>query len=281
MRYLVAGGTGQLGRDLTARLGNDVVWSGGSDELDVRDAEAVSRVVRGARPDVVINAASYNHVDGAESNATLCFGVNSAGPHHLAWAAREAGALMVQVSTDYVFDGMKPEPYVEEDCPRPLSVYGVSKLAGELSVIASGCPYLVVRTSGLIGKGGSRAKGGSFIERIMARARAGLPLRVVADQVFSPTFTPDLAEALVRLVDRGARGTYHVTNSGSCTWHGLASAALKEAGLDVPVQAIRTVDLGAAARRPMHSILSKQRYEALGLPPLRPWSEALKDLLTS
>ncbi len=279
MRYLVVGATGQLGQALMARLGDEVVWAGGRAELDVRDPQAVTRVVRGARPQVVVNATAYSDVDGAEVNAGECFRVNAAGPHHLAWAARDVGALMIQVSSDYVFDGRKPEPYFESDCPHPLCVYGVSKLAGEQLVAASGCPYLIVRTSGLISKGGRRAHGGSFIERILARARADQPLRVVADQVFSPTFVPDLAEALVTLVGRGARGIYHVTNSGSCSWHGLAEAALRESGLDTPVQAIRTVDLGARARRPMHSILSKQRYEALGLPPLRPWSEALKDLL--
>ncbi len=279
MRFFIVGATGQLGRALGARLGGDVVWSGGRADLDVQDAAAVVRVIRGARPDAVINASAYNGVDKAETDVEACFRVNSAGPLYLARAANEVGAVLVHVSTDYVFDGKKAQPYVEEDCPRPLSVYGASKLAGEQLVIASGCPYLVVRTSGLFGPGGSGAKGGCFVDRILERARAGEPLQVVSDQVFSPTYAPDLADAILRLVRQGARGLFHVTNSGSCTWHGLALEALEQAGVETQVGEIRARDLGAPARRPPHSILSKARYEALGLPPLRAWSEALEDHL--
>lgn len=281
MRFLVTGASGQLGRALVARLGPDVVWSGGSAELDVRDPVAVTRAIRAAGPDVVLNAAAYNNVDAAESEIGESFAVNAVAPRHLARAASEAGALLVHVSTDYVFDGEQAEPYTEDDCPRPLNVYGASKLAGELLVIASGCPYVVVRTSAVFGPGGSRAKGGSFVDRILARARSGQPLKVVSDQVFSPTYAPDLAEALIALVLRGARGLFHVTNSGSCTWHGFATAILRQAGLTAEVKEIRSRDLGAPARRPLHSILSKARYEGLGLPTLRPWSDALAEHLGS
>jgi dTDP-4-dehydrorhamnose reductase len=281
VRFFIAGAKGQLGRALGAHLGGDVVWSGDIAELDVQDEAAVARVIGGARPDVVVNAAAYTAVDQAETDVEACFRVNAVGPLYLARAASKAGALLVHVSTDYVFDGKKAQPYVEEDPPRPLSVYGASKLAGEQLVIASGCPYLVVRTSGLFGPGGSRAKGGCFVDRILERARAGKPLKVVSDQVFSPTYAPDLAEAIVSLVRKGSRGLFHVTNSGSCTWHGLAVAALERAGVGVLAEEIRARDLGAPARRPAHSILSKARYEAQGLPPLRAWSEALEEHLTT
>ena len=274
------GATGQLGRALCDRLGDAVVWAGGSGELDVRDADAVTRVVRGAHPEVVFNAAAWNDVDGAESRPEDCLAVNAVGALHLARAASLAGALLVHVSTDYVFDGAQKRPYREDDCPRPLSVYGTSKLAGEQLVRASGCPHLVVRTSALYGRGGSRAKGGSFVERMLKRARAGEELRVVGDQVVSPTWAPDLAAALLELVRVGARGLHHVTNSGSCTWHAFAVAILKRAGLDVPVAEIKTRDLAAPARRPPHAILSKERYEGLGLKPLRPWSEPLAEHVT-
>ncbi len=282
MRYLIAGATGQLGRALVARLGNDVVWAGGSAELDVTDADAVGRVVRGARPDVVVNASAWNDVDGAETLGAAAFAVNALGPLHLARAASDAAALVVHVSTDFVFDGAQQAPYAEHDCPRPLSVYGASKLAGEHLVIASGCPYLIVRTSALFGRGGSRAKGGSFPDRILERATAlapGEPLRVVSDQVCSPTYAPDLADALVRLVGKGARGLYHVTNQGSCTWYAFAQEALRVARVDVPIVEARARDIGSRARRPGHAILSKERFEALGLPPLRPWAEALAEYL--
>jgi dTDP-4-dehydrorhamnose reductase len=278
---VVTGATGQLGSVLVALLGDQVVWSGGRGELDVRDAEAVSNVVRDARPDVVFNAAAYNAVDAAETDIAEALAVNAAAPAHLARACREVGALLVHISSDYVFDGSQRQPYGEEDWPRPVNAYGVSKLAGTLLVSASGCPHLLVRTSGLFGAVGSRIKGGSFVDRILARARARQPLRVVSDQTFSPTFVPDLAGALLTLVEQGARGLFHVSNSGSCTWHELAVAALEILDFRVEVEAVRSHDLGARARRPSYSVLSNARYCSLGLPPLRHWREALTEYLRS
>jgi dTDP-4-dehydrorhamnose reductase len=197
----------------------------------------------------------------------------------MALAAREIGARLVHVSTDYVFDGALSRPYVEDDPAQPLSVYGASKLAGEGHVLASGAEALVVRTSGVLGRGGSAQKGGSFVDRILAQARAGKPLRVVADQVFAPTLARDLAMALVELVRLRARGLYHVTNQGSCSWHELATAALAAAGLERRVEAIRAAELRLPARRPANSVLDNSRVRALGLPPLRPWREALAELV--
>jgi dTDP-4-dehydrorhamnose reductase len=280
-RILVAGASGQLGRALVTLLGPRVAWSGGSAELDVRDGAAVARRVAEVRPEVVVNASAYNKVDAAESEVGEALAVNAAGPAHLARACREAGALLVHVSTDYVFDGASERPYTEDDRPRPIGCYGASKLAGEAMVAASGCEYLLVRTSGVFGAGGSRAKGGSFLDRILARARSGEVLRVVSDQVFSPTYAPDLARGTVALVDRGARGLFHLTNAGECSWHGFALAALGLSGLEVPVQEIRSADLGLAARRPAFSVLANLRYASLGLPLLRPWRAALGEFLSS
>lgn len=279
MRALVVGAEGQLGRALVARLGADLAWAGGRSGLDVTDAAAVERRLAEVRPEVVFNAAAWNAVDLAETRFAEALLANAAGPAHLARSARACGARLVHVSTDYVFDGAATRPYGEDDPPRPLCLYGVSKLAGEQAVAASGDEHLVVRTSAVLGTGASRAKGGSFVERILARARAGQPLRVVADQVFSPTYAPDLAEALVALARRGARGLLHVTNSGSCSWHALAVAALELAGVDAPVAPIRSAELQAPARRPAYSVLSGERLAALGLPPLRPWRAALPELL--
>ena len=281
MRAMVTGSSGQLGKVLVALLGDQVVWSGGRAELDIRDGGAASAIVREAHPDVVFNAAAYNGVDAAESDVSEALAVNATGPSHLARACREVGTLLVHISSDYVFDGAKNRPYEEEDWPRPLSAYGVSKLAGGLLVSASGCPHLLVRTSALFGEVGSRIKGGSFVDRIIARARAGQPIRVVADQTFSPTSVQDLAGTLLALVERGARGLFHVTNSGSCTWHELAVASLEAVSLRVPVEAIRSADLGAPARRPAYSVLSNARYCSLGLPALRHWREALTEYLRS
>ena len=280
MRALVAGSAGQLGRELVARLGDEVAWKGDRAELDVADGAAVVALVARVRPDVVFNATAFNRVDAAESEPLAAFAVNAAAPHFLARAARDAGALLVHVSTDYVFDGTASRPYREDDLPRPLGAYGASKLAGEHLVAAAGGEHLVVRTSGVLGRGGSDQKGGSFVERIVAQARAGRPLRVVADQVFAPTGASDLAESLLALVRAGARGLVHVTNAGSCSWHELAVAALAAAGLEAPVERIRAADLSLPARRPAYSVLDTSRALALGLPPPRHWKDALPDCLS-
>lgn len=279
MRALIAGAAGQLGRSLTAELAGEVAWAGGRAELDVTDGEAVLATVGRVRPDVIFNASAYNKVDAAESETARALEVNALAPRLLARAAREVGGLLVHFSTDYVFDGASSRPYREDDCPRPICAYGASKLAGEGLVNASGCEGLIVRTSAVFGRGGSRQKGGSFVERILEQARSGRPLRVVSDQVFSPTYAPDLARAVVALVRAGTRGLFHVTGGGSCSWHELAEAGLALAGVAAPVAAISSRDLGAAAARPAYSVLDNGRYLSLGLPPLRPWREALAESL--
>jgi dTDP-4-dehydrorhamnose reductase len=279
VKALVLGSAGQLGRELAERLGDELVWAGGRAELDVTDERAVAALVARVRPDVVFNATAYNRVDAAESAPERAFAVNARAPRALSLAARDAEALLVHVSTDYVFDGASPRPYLEDDPAHPLSVYGASKLAGERHVLASGAEALVVRTSGVLGRLGSAQKGGSFVDRILAQARAGKPLRVVADQVFAPTSAGELAGALIALVRLGARGLCHVTNQGSCSWHELATAALAAAGLTRPVEAIAAVELGLPARRPAYSVLDTSRARALGLPPLRSWKDALADIV--
>jgi dTDP-4-dehydrorhamnose reductase len=278
VRALVVGSAGQLGRELVALLGAEVAWAGDRAEIDVADGGAVAALLGRVRPDVVFNATAYNRVDAAEAEPAAAFAVNAVAPHLLARAARAAGAVLVHWSTDYVFDGTASRPYREDDAPRPLGVYGASKLAGEHLVAAAGDEHLVIRTSGVLGRGGSEQKGGSFVERIVGKARAGEPLRVVSDQVFAPTCAADLAQASLALVRARARGLFHVANAGSCSWHELALAALAAAGVDAPVEPIRTADLALPARRPRYSVLACERYLGLGLPPLRHWRDALPDL---
>ena len=279
MRALVAGSGGQLGRELVAALGDDLVWSGDRAALDVTDRDAVAAVVSRARPDVVFNATAYNKVDRAEAEPEVAFQVNAMAPRRLARAAHEFGALIVHFSTDYVFDGRSTRPYREDDPTGPLGVYGASKLAGEHLVGALGAPHLIIRTSGVLGRGGSAQKGGSFAERILAKARRGESLRVVADQTFSPTSAADLATAALVLVRAEARGVVHVANTGSCTWHELACATLALAGIDAEVEAIRAADLTLPARRPAYSVLDTNRSRQIGLTPLRHWREALPGCL--
>jgi dTDP-4-dehydrorhamnose reductase len=279
MRALVVGSAGQLGRELVALLGADVAWAGDRAEIDVTDGGAAAALVSSIQPDVVFNTTAWNRVDAAEAEPAAAFAVNASAPHFLARAVRDAGALLVHYSTDYVFDGMASRPYREDDAPHPLGVYGASKLAGEHLVAAAGDRHLVIRTSGVLGRGGSEQKGGSFVDRIVAKARAGERLRVVSDQVFAPTCAADLARASLALVRSGARGLFHVTSAGSCSWYELACAALGVAGLDAPVEPISSAALALPARRPPCSVLSCEKYLGLGLPPLRDWREALPDCL--
>jgi len=281
VRALVAGALGQLGRELSSRLGGELAWAGGRDGLDVTDEPAVFAFVAQVKPDVVFNATAWNRVDAAEAEPERAFVVNAHAPRTLARAAADVGARLVHVSTDYVFDGLSPRPYGEEDEPRPLSVYGASKLEGERNVVAAGAQHLVVRTSGVLGRAGSAQKGGSFVDRILEQARAGKPLRVVADQTFAPTFADELADALIALARSPARGLVHVTNAGSCTWHELALAALREAGSAAPVAAIKAADLKLPARRPAYSVLDNSRYLSLGLTRPRRWQDALRELVAS
>jgi len=279
VRVAIVGATSQLGRALLPLLGDRVVWSGGRSELDISDREAVHSVIAQTRPEIIINLAAFNDVDGAERRIGEAFAVNASGPRHIVEASRREGALVVHVSTDYVFDGTKKRPYTEEDCPSPINAYGVSKLAGEQMVTSAGVPYILVRTSGLYGSGGNRMKGGSFVERILEKARAGRPLKVVADQIFSPTYAPDLAAAMVSLLEGKGRGCFHITNSGSCSWHGLAVATLRLAGLSPEVEESRSELEPGRARRPAYSVLSNARYLSMGFPILKPWNEALAEHL--
>jgi dTDP-4-dehydrorhamnose reductase len=281
VRALVVGSAGQLGRELVALLGAEVAWAGDRAEIDVTKKEAVSALLGRVMPDVIFNAAAYNRVDGAEGEPSLAFAANACAPHFLARAAREVGALLVHYSTDYVFDGTASRPYREDDAPRPLGVYGASKLAGEALVAATAVEQVVIRTSGVIGRGGSEQKGGSFVERIVAQAREGKPLRVVADQVFAPTIASDLAAAAIALARSPARGLFHVTSAGSCSWHELAAAALEASGLDVPIARLALADLQLPARRPLYSVLDGSRYRALGLFQPRHWRDALPECLAA
>ena len=280
MRALVVGAGGQLGRELVAELGDELAWSGTREEFDVTQPDAVAAALERVRPDVVFNAAAYNRVDRAEVEPGRAFEVNALAARSLALAARERGARLVHFSTDYVFDGRSDRPYREDDCPHPLGCYAISKLSGELLVAAAGEEHLIVRTSGVLAAGGSRQKGGSFVDRILAQAREGRALRVVSDQTFAPTVARDLARAAVALARAGTRGLVHVTNEGACTWHELASAALSLAGIEARVEAVTAADLGLAAPRPAFSVLDTGLYRSLGLVPLRPWREALAECLS-
>jgi dTDP-4-dehydrorhamnose reductase len=283
MRVVVVGAAGQLGRELLRVLPGETVGLARTD-LDLREADAIAPTLAALAPTVVVNATAENRVDAAEDDPTDAVLVNALAVGAMARACRALDAVLVHVSTDYVFDGRAARPYTEDDPPNPESVYARTKLAGELLVRSLAPRHAVVRVAGLYAHGGSRGKGGSFIDRVLAQARAGQPLRIVDDQVTAPTWARDVAEAIVRLVPRlrdgGApSGVYHVTNGGSCSWYEFARAALELAGVRAELSAVSSAAFAAKAPRPAYSVLANARLAAVGEPLLRPWRAALEAYL--
>lgn len=280
MRTVVIGAPGQLGRDLCPRLPGEVFPLSRAD-ADLADAAALRAKLTELAPRVVVNCAAYNFVDAAEKDPLPAFAVNAHGVRDLALICRDLDCRLVHFSTDYVFglDASRTTPLTEDDPPGPVSVYGASKLAGEHAVRAT-CPkHLVIRTCGLYGVWGSGGKGGNFVETMLRVAGQGKPLRVVADQRCTPSFTADVADAAVALLAADARGLFHVTNAGDCTWHEFAAAIFAEACVSADLTPITSAEFNAPARRPSYSVLSNENLRGVGVDPPQPWREALADYL--
>ena len=271
MRILVTGAGGQLGHELIEVLATQEVHGRDHHALDITDRHAVFAIVEQVRPSWVINAAAYNDVDGAEVASELAFAVNAAGAGYLAEAAARAGADMVHISTDYVFDGRKGAPYTELDRPDPLSVYGQTKYEGELQVLSAHPSACVLRTAWLYGEYGN-----NFVKAILKAAERGGPLKVVADQVGSPTWTRHLARAIGELIQTPARGLFHVANAGACSRFEFARAIVQGR---VEVQPISAADAARPAPRPANSALVSERWQAAGLRPLPNWERGLREYL--
>lgn len=259
MRVVVTGSGGQLGSDLCRRLANETVIPKDLPDFDLTQPE-IEAQIQDAKPDVIIHAGAYTDVDGAERTPDLAMAVNREGTARVARAAARAGARLIYVSTDYVFDGTATVPYTEQDAPNPINAYGMSKWLGEQAVLASGADALVVRTSWLYGHHGK-----NFVKSIMRAARREPGLRVVSDQRGCPTFADDLASALIALMAKNVSGVIHVTNRGDCTWHEFAQAIVREMGLAVPVAPISTGEAGRLAKRPRFSVLSQDRLMSFGI----------------
>jgi dTDP-4-dehydrorhamnose reductase len=247
------------------------------DDFDITSFSDCRDIVAERDPETVINAAAYTNVDACETDRDRCFQVNAEGVGHLARICRERGALLVHFSTDYVFDGSKGTPYDENDPCRPLSAYGASKYLGECRLREEGPEFLLVRTAWLYGR-----KGKNFVETILAKAKQDKVLRVVDDQVGSPTCTTDLAAAVKILVEGGHRGVFHVTNRGTCSWYRFAEKILALSGMDdVDLFPLTSEALGRPAHRPARSVLSTRKFSEATGKTLRFWQVALEDYLRS
>jgi len=279
-RIAIIGANGQLGRDLVMRLlGSAEVLPLTRRDADVRDLLAVRTALAPFRPDIVINTAAFHKVDLCEDDPWSATSVNVLGTHNVARVCRELDAQLVYISTDYVFSGQTDRPYREDDVAEPINVYGATKLAGERVALETWPRTLVVRTSGLFGAAGASGKGGNFVETMLRLGHERGKVRVVTDQVLSPTSTSDLAGMIAQAVQTGVCGTLHLTNSDYCSWFEFARAIFEIAGVDAVVEPTTTAEFGARARRPAFSVLGHERLRSLGLPEPRPWRQALTDYL--
>lgn len=272
MRVLITGGAGQLGRDLAALLGDQAIALS-REECDVTNAPAVAGVIARAEPDAIVNAAAWTDVDGCEGDPARAYMVNALGAGNVARAAGDA--LVVQVSTDYVFDGRANNPYSEYDPTNPLSEYGRSKLGGEDEVAGAARRFAVVRTAWLYGAGTR-----NFVAAILRAGRTRPRLQVVDDQIGSPTSTLDFAEALVAVIERGVTGLLHGVNAGECSRYQFACRIFAEAGLDPDrIEPVPTSAMPRPAVRPAYAPLDGVAWRTAGLSELRHWSSALRDVV--
>jgi dTDP-4-dehydrorhamnose reductase len=274
VRALITGGGGQLASDLQELLGADA-RSFSHAELDIADSAALDRAFEDVAPDVVFNCAAFHNVDVCETEPDSAWAVNVRAVRDLAGR----GAKLVHLSTNYVFDGRREEPYGEEDLPNPRSIYALTKLAGEYAALAYCEGALVVRGAGLYGVHGSASKGGNFVQRMVARAKEQSSLKMVADQRLQPTYTADLAKALVDAVNADAGGVLHLTAAGACSWFEFTEAIMQLAGIDVPIEQVQTTIAPGQPDRPLNGVLARPRADALGLSELRPWRDALADYM--
>ena len=282
MKVLVTGVTGQLGSEVAARfrqLGHEVI-AADRQVLDFLQPARAAAVIRAQQPDWVINCAAYTQVDKAESEPGQAFTVNRDTPAQLAQAVAEYDGQLLQLSTDFVFDGTQTRPYVEDDATNPLGVYGSSKLAGEQAVQRELPDAVIVRTAWVYG-----VHGHNFVKTMLRLATAGRPLRVVSDQRGTPTWTRDIVAAIVALVDQQASGVFHFTAAGETSWHGFASAILEEAanaGFTIKtkkIEPIATTDYPTPATRPAYSVLNTNKISACLPFTIPAWRDSLKNML--
>lgn len=277
MKVLLTGAKGMLARAIKNNVRDD--WdlcAVDIDELDIADRGAVQDTLRKLKPECIINCAAFTQVDACEAEKERAFSVNGEGLGYIAATAQEIGATLVHFSTDYIFNGARNRPYKEDDPVSPINVYGASKWEGECKIRKHLDKHLIIRTQWLYGNGGNH-----FIKTILNLAKNKKILNIVDDQIGSPTWTEDIAKATLELIDREAQGTYHVVNSGHCSWYGFARKIVDEASLSVKLVPCSTDEYPCPAQRPAYSVLStKKAQEELGY-FFPPWELSLKQYMLS
>jgi dTDP-4-dehydrorhamnose reductase len=283
-KIAVIGASGQLGRDVVAEFQKSGATTTGLShaDLDISFLEQTRQVLNCIQPSVVVNTAAMHHVENCEKEPLRAYEINALAVRNLSIVARDLDAKLVHVSTDYVFDGSKGEPYLEDDVALPLNVYGHTKLAGEAFVRATTEKYFIARTSALYGKNPCRAKGGNnFVDLMLKLARERDDLRVVGDEVVSPTFTVELAKQIVALSRTDHYGLYHATAEGSCSWYEFAQAIFEVARVKTNLKVAGPNEFPAKVPRPKYSVLENQRLKTLGLNSFGHWQEGLTSYLST
>jgi dTDP-4-dehydrorhamnose reductase len=277
MRFVVTGGFGMLGREITSafKLLGEVIPLGRCD-MDIVNEGETRRIIAESCADWVIHTAACTDVDGCEKEPEKAFLVNSVGTKNVALGCLDTGAKMVYISTDYVFDGKKGSLYTEDDIPNPINVYGSSKLEGEYQCRSIVEDHLIIRTQWLYGQGGK-----NFVNSILRNAREGKEIRVVEDQVGSPTYTVDLAKGIMELVRRDQKGLFHISNAGVCSWFDFAKKIIILKGLEIEVIPIKSEELKRPARRPSFSGFDCAKFRNITGMEMRTWEEAVQDYISS
>ncbi|CAI8728710.1 Spore coat polysaccharide biosynthesis protein SpsK [Priestia megaterium] len=275
-KVLITGANGQLGKELVELFTEKgfEVYGFGRDKMDITNQAQVQEVISTLKPNIVLHSAAHTQVDLAESEPEQAFSINAYGTRNVAVAAEAVGAKLVYVSTDYVFDGTTDEPYNEFSPTSPLGVYGKSKLAGEQFVRDLHSKFFIVRTSWVYGKHGS-----NFVKTMLKLGKERKELSVVADQRGCPTYTLDLANSILELVDTGKYGIYHISNSGSCSWFEFAKAIFEEAEININLTPCTTADFPRPAARPANSVFEHMSLKINDFSPIRNWKEALNSFL--
>ena len=276
MKVAIIGANGQLGSDLVKAFTKEEVIPLTHKDIEVCNYEETRNILRNLSPDVVINTAAYHKVDACEENVEKSFEVNAYAVRNLAFVCKDINVVLMHMGTDYIFGGEKTTPYVEDDLPNPINVYGVSKLAGEYFLKNIWEKHFIIRTSGLYGVAGSSGKGGNFIELMLNLAKSGKQIRVVTDQVLSPTYTKELAQKMGQIVDTEEYGLYHVTGNNHCSWYEFAQAIFEISGVKADLSPTTTEEFGAKAKRPRYSVLDNFRLRQLGMDDMKNWREALR-----
>jgi dTDP-4-dehydrorhamnose reductase len=284
MKVAVIGANGQLGSDICSEFsssGNEVIKLL-HDNIEISDLDSVSRVLKQAKANLIVNTAAMHNVEKCESDPAHSFAVNGIGARNLALVCNDLNSTLVHISTDYVFDGRKTAPYTEMDCVSPLNVYGNTKVSGEQFILSIANKYIIIRTSGIYGHKPCRAKGGlNFVELMLKLAKEKSEIRVVNDEFLTPTSTIDLARQIVKMTSCDGYGLYHATSEGSCSWFEFAKKIFELAGLSPNLKMASPGEFPMKVPRPKYSVLENEKLKKSGLNIFKPWDEALKEYLNS